>query len=174
MTISRSALAHSSLYKVSLETLLVENNLLRYDPKMHTYRATKKGRIFLRAYSQIDKMLRNPHTVTVQDTAAPDVEITQATDKRNRVLEEGDTTPTPYIRITFEATDAVGVENTECSLDGQQPFTSCTNPVVYDRLSRGTHQVTVRATDEAGNTGEDRFLFTVGSPSSSVSAPGGQ
>jgi predicted transcriptional regulator len=42
-------------------TLLVEDNLLRYDPKMHTYKTTKKGRIFLRAYSHIDKMLRNHH-----------------------------------------------------------------------------------------------------------------
>jgi len=102
-------------------------------------------------------------TITVQDSTDPDVEITQVVDRRNRVLEEGDTTPTPYIRATFEATDAVGVENIECSLDGQD-FTACTSPVVYDRLSRGTHQVTVRATDEAGNTGEDQFLFTVGSP----------
>jgi Tol biopolymer transport system component len=112
-------------------------------------------------------------TVTVQDTTAPDVEITQATDRRNRVLAEGDTTPTPYIRIAFEATDAVGVEDTECSLDGQA-FTSCISPVAYDRLSRGTHQVTVRATDEAGNTGEDRFLFTIGSPSSSAAAAPGR
>src|SRR5918997_607482 len=112
-------------------------------------------------------------TVTIQDTTEPDVEITQTTDRRNRVLDEGDTTPTPYIRITFEATDAVGVEDTECSLDGQA-FTFCTSPVVYDRLSRGTHQVTVRATDEAGNTGEVRFLFTVGSPSSSAAPPGRQ
>jgi predicted transcriptional regulator len=42
-------------------TLLVENDLLRYDPKMNTYKTTKKGRIFLRAYSQIDKMLRSHH-----------------------------------------------------------------------------------------------------------------
>lgn len=111
-------------------------------------------------------------TVTVQDTTDPNVEIIQATDRRNRVISESDTTPTPYIRITFEATDAVGVEDIECSLDGQ-PFTSCTSPVVYDRLSRGTQQVTVRATDELGNTGEDRFLFTIGSPSSAA-PPGRQ
>ena len=47
-------------------------------------------------------------------------------------------TAVPYIRITFEATDVVGIDNTECSLDGQT-FTFCTSPVVYDRLSRGTH-----------------------------------
>ena len=111
-------------------------------------------------------------TITVQDSTDPDVEITQVVDRRNRVLGEGDTTPTPYIRITFEATDAVGVEDIECNLDGQG-FTFCTSHVVYDRLSRGTHQVTVRATDEAGNAGDDQFLFTVGS-SSAAAAPGRQ
>ena len=100
-------------------------------------------------------------TITVQDTTAPDVEITEASDRRNREVADGGTTPTPYIRITFEATDAVGVEDTECSLDGQT-FTFCTSPVVYDRLSRGVHEFTVRATDEAGNVGEDEFTWTVG------------
>jgi hypothetical protein len=111
-------------------------------------------------------------TITVQDTTDPDVEITKAADRRNNreIADEG-TTPIPYIKITFEATDTVGVDNTECSLDGQ-PFTSCTSPVVYDRLSRDTHQVTVRATDAAGNTGEDQFTWTVGNPS--ARAPGRQ
>lgn len=104
-------------------------------------------------------------TITVQDTTGPDVEITQVVDRRNRVLEEGNTTPTPYIRVTFEATDAVAVEKTECNLDGHG-FTSCTSPIVYDRLSRGTHEVSVRATDAAGNTGEDEFTWTVGAPPS--------
>jgi hypothetical protein len=100
-------------------------------------------------------------TITVQDTTAPEVEITEASDRRNREVADGSTTPTPYIRITFAATDAVGIDKTECSLDGQQPFTSCTSPVVYDRLSRGTHLFTIRATDAAGNTGEDQFRWTV-------------
>ena len=56
-----------------------------------------------------------------------------------------------YIEITFQATDAVGIDNTECSLDGQA-FTSWTSPVVYEGLSRGTHEFTVRSTDAAGNT----------------------
>ena len=111
-------------------------------------------------------------TITVQDTTDPEVEITQVVDRRNRVLEEGDMTPTPYIRVTFQATDAVGIDSTECNIDGQG-FTSCTSPVVYNRLGRGTHQVTVRAIDEAGNIGEDQFLFTVGSPSPGA-ASGGQ
>lgn len=90
-------------------------------------------------------------------------------------MADGDTTPTPYISITFEATDAVGIDRIECSLDGQQPFTSCTSPVVYDRLSRGTHEVIVRAIDDAGNVGEGgEFTWTVGSLSSAAVAPGRQ
>jgi hypothetical protein len=44
--------------------------------------------------------------------------------------------------------------------------------VLSDRLSRGTHQVTVRSTDTAGNTGEHQFTWTVNNPS--ASAPGRQ
>ena len=112
-------------------------------------------------------------TITVQDTTPPDVEITQAVDRSGReITDGGGRTPIPYIRITFEATDAVGIDNMECSLDGQA-FTSCSSPVVYDRLSRGSHEVTVRATDEAGNTGEDEFSWTVGAPPSNSGSGGG-
>jgi hypothetical protein len=69
-------------------------------------------------------------TITVLYTTAPDVEITQVSDRRNsRELAEGRTTNMRYVEITFEATDAVGVDETECSLDGQA-FTSCTSPIV--------------------------------------------
>ena len=76
-------------------------------------------------------------------------------------------TPVPYTGLTFEATDAVGIDEIECSLDGQA-FTPCTSPVSYDRLSRSTHEVTVRATDEVGNTGEDEFSWTIGAPPSNT------
>jgi hypothetical protein len=98
--------------------------------------------------------------VTVQDTTDPDVQITEAVDRRrNTEIPDGSTIPIPYIRITFEATDAVGIDETECRLDGQQAFTSCTSPVAYDRLSRETHEFTVRATYEAGNTEEKMDLL---------------
>jgi hypothetical protein len=109
---------------------------------------------------------------TFMNSTAPDVEITEAIDRRNIEVAEGGTTPTPYIRISFEATDEIGVENTKCSLDGQA-FTACTSPVSYDRLNGGTHQFTVGATDTAGNIGEDGFSWTVGNPSSAA-APGRQ
>src|SRR5215207_501475 len=111
--------------------------------------------------------------VTVQDTTAPDVEIIEAVDsRRSTEIPDGGTTPIPYIRITFEATDTVGIDETECSLDGQQTFIPCTSPASYDRLSRGTHEFTVRVTDEAGNTGEDGFTWTVGNNPSA--AEGGE
>jgi hypothetical protein len=107
-------------------------------------------------------------TITVQDTTAPDVEITGAVDRSGREITDGSgRTPIPYIEITFEATDAVGIDEIECSLDGQA-FTPCTSPVSYDRLSRSTHEVTVRATDEVGNTGEDEFSWTIGAPPSNT------
>ncbi len=78
------------------------------------------------------------------------------------------------MRIAFEATDAIGINRTECSLDGQ-PFTSCVIPVVYDRLTRDTHEFTVRAIDDAGNVGEDEFTWTVGAnPSATAPAPPGR
>jgi hypothetical protein len=110
-------------------------------------------------------------TIRVQDTTAPDVEITGAVDRSGREIPNGGRTPIPYIEITFEATDAVGIDETECSLDGQA-FTPCTSPVSYDRLSRTTHQVTVRATDEAGNTAVDQFTWTVGAPPSNSGSSG--
>ncbi len=101
-------------------------------------------------------------TVTVQDTTAPDVEITKAVDKKGVAIAEGSTTKSHYVQITFEATDAtVGIDKTQCSLDGQAFTSSCTSPIVYDKLKKGTHNFTVRATDAAGNTGEDQFTWTV-------------
>ena len=104
--------------------------------------------------------------ITVQDTTSPDVEITGAVDRSGRqITDSSGRTSIPYIRITFEVTDGVGIDETECSLDGQQTFIPCTSPASYDRLSRGTHEFTVRVTDEAGNTGEDEFTWTIGPPS---------
>jgi hypothetical protein len=100
-------------------------------------------------------------TITVQDTTAPKVEITKAVDKKAVAITEGSIIKSHYIKITFETTDAVGVDKTECSLDGQAFTSSCASPVVYDHLKKGTHEVAVRATDAASNTGEDQFTWTV-------------
>jgi hypothetical protein len=120
-----------------------------------------------------DSAAEESFAVTVQDTTAPDVEIIEAVDsRRSTEIPDGGTTPIPYIRITFEATDTVGIDETECRLDGEQTFIPCTSPASYDRLSRGTHEFTVRVTDEAGNTGEDEFTWTVGNNPSA--AEGGE
>src|SRR5919108_438770 len=92
-------------------------------------------------------------TITVRDTTAPDVESTKAVDKKGVAIAEGSITKSHYIQITFEATDAVGVDKIECSLDGQAFTSSCRTPVVYDRLKKGTHQVTERSTDAAEAAG---------------------
>jgi HYR domain/WD40-like Beta Propeller Repeat len=112
-------------------------------------------------------------TITVQDTTDPVVEITKAVDKKGAEIAGKSITKSHYIQITFQVTDAVGVDKTECSLDGQQAFTPCTSPVVYDGLKKGTHNFTIRSTDEAGNTGQDQFTWTV-NPPAAVGAPGRQ
>jgi hypothetical protein len=58
-------------------------------------------------------------TIIVQDTTtAPDVEITEAGDRSGREISDGSSrTPVPYIKITFDATDAVGIDSKDCSLD---------------------------------------------------------
>jgi len=71
-------------------------------------------------------------TVTVQDTTAPDVEITKAVDKKGIETGDSSTTKSQYIQIAFGATDAVGIDKTQCSLDGKA-FTSCTSLIVYDK-----------------------------------------
>jgi Ca2+-binding RTX toxin-like protein len=101
---------------------------------------------------------------TVEDATPPEVEITQAVDKKGVGISDGGTTTNSrYIKITFEATAGeVGeIDTIECSLDGQA-FTSCTSPVVYDKLRRGTHEFTVRAWDPIGRFGEDEFTWTIG------------
>jgi RTX calcium-binding nonapeptide repeat (4 copies) len=101
---------------------------------------------------------------TVEDATPPDVEITQAVDKKgSEITDGGTTTNSRYIKITFEATEGeIGeIVSLECSLDGQA-HTSCTSPVVYDKLKRGTHEFTVRALDANYRAGEDEFTWTIG------------
>jgi hypothetical protein len=103
--------------------------------------------------------------ILVKDIPAPEVEVTRAVDRTGKEIAEGGTTPVPYIRISFEITSLVAIDKIECSLD-EKPFEACSSPVVYDKLSRGDHTVTVRAINEAGKTGEDQFKWIVGAPPS--------
>jgi hypothetical protein len=77
-------------------------------------------------------------------------------------VSDGGTTNSRYIKITFEVTEGnQGLDKIGCSIDGQA-FTSCTSPVVYDKLKKGTHEVTVRAWDFIGRFGEDEFTWAIG------------
>ena len=79
-------------------------------------------------------------------------------------ITDGGTTNSRYIKITFEATegDIGAISSITCTLDGQY-FPSCTSPVVYDKLSKGTHELTVRAWDAiGGRSGADDFTWTIG------------
>ena len=39
-------------------TLLTESDLLSYDGQKHTFKTTEKGRRFLKAYAQIDQLMK--------------------------------------------------------------------------------------------------------------------
>ena len=49
---------------------------------------------------------------------------------------------------------------TQCKLDGAA-FAVCTSPATYSALPDGTHTFVVKATDAAGNTGQDVFTWTI-------------
>jgi predicted transcriptional regulator len=52
----KAYLSHDKLQEYTM--LLIANGLLHYDSTMRTFRTTEKGRAFLRAYVQIDQMLK--------------------------------------------------------------------------------------------------------------------
>jgi hypothetical protein len=78
-----------------------------------------------------------------------------------------DRTPPPPPRLdqtgtgTFAFSSDAG-STFECSIDGG-PFAPCTSPVRLDGLAPGTHTLTVRSTDPAGNasTGAASRTFTI-------------
>ena len=54
------------------------------------------------------------------------------------------TTKPRSIHITFEATDVIGIDRLEFSLDGQA-FSSCMGPVTYEKLRTSLHEFTAIA-----------------------------
>ncbi|MGH2905162.1 MAG: adventurous gliding motility protein AgmC [Solirubrobacterales bacterium] len=106
----------------------------------------------------------NDRVITI-DTTDPSVSITApATDGSVT----GDDTPD----ITFTATDSSSL-TIECSVDGGS-YVACSSPFTTPALTDGTHSVTVRATDDAGNTSSDTRSFVVDTtaPIVSITAPG--
>jgi hypothetical protein len=58
--------------------------------------------------------------------------------------------------FTFTASDGT----VECKVDAAS-FTACSSPESYSGLAVGSHVFTVRATDAAGNVGQDTWAWTV-------------
>jgi hypothetical protein len=62
------------------------------------------------------------------------------------------------LSFTFDSPE-VGV-SFECKL-GSSEFASCVSPVLYEGVSEGSHEFTVRATDVVGNIGTKSYNFIV-------------
>lgn len=92
-------------------------------------------------------------TIVVPDTTPPTVTIASAP--------PASTTSTDA-SFSFVASEAGATFS--CSLDGGA-FAACASPVAYQGLAPGAHAFHVRATDEAGNTGEPAVhAWTVARP----------
>jgi uncharacterized protein (TIGR03382 family) len=107
-----------------------------------------------------DSTLLTDGTHAVTATATVDGAESQPSSARSFRV---DTTP-PQVDITGTPIEPISTATTttltwqtepettyECSIDGG-PYQSCTNPLSLTGLSEGEHRVSVRATDEAGNT----------------------
>lgn len=113
----------------------------------------------------------NPSTTSATndftvDTTAPSLTIDTPTS--NGTI--GDNTPS----IAFTATDA-GSLAAECSVDGAA-FVACTSPFTTAQLADGSHTVSVRVTDAAGNPTQQSVTFTVdtvGPQTTILSVPAG-
>jgi large repetitive protein len=110
-----------------------------------------------------DDLTDGPHTFTVK-----------ATDSAGNTSDESytwtvDATP-PAVSITGTPSSLTNSrsatftftasEPAQCSLDGA-PFTPCTSPSGYSDLPDGSHTFVVKATDAAGNTGQDIYEWRV-------------
>ena len=97
------------------------------------------------------------HTWTV-DTTPPTVEITGG--------KPGDPTNSKSVTFNFTTTEST----MECKLDNGA-FATCASPKSYSLLD-GQHTFTVRATDAAGNTGQDSHTWTIDSAAPTVAITG--
>jgi RNA polymerase sigma factor (sigma-70 family) len=93
-----------------------------------------------------------PTTEPPKDTSPPSVTI-----------KNGPPSSTPETSATFYFS-ASEPASFACSLDGSS-FASCANPKGYQGLATGQHTFSVRATDEAGNTGDPAsYSWTIEPP----------
>jgi hypothetical protein len=89
------------------------------------------------------------------DTTAPTVSIGNA---------PTDPTGSTEATVSFSGDDGTGsgIAGYECQLDGGA-WEACSSPVSYTGLGDGEHTVTVRATDNAGNSSSASHIWTVDS-----------
>jgi hypothetical protein len=91
---------------------------------------------------------------------APVVQISKMVDRNGAEIPVNGTTQSSYMQMTFKATDAVGVSNTQCILDGQTNR-SCISSLDYDHLEKGIHKFIIRGSDAAGNIEYASFTVRV-------------
>ncbi len=97
------------------------------------------------------------------DRTVPAVTINSATDGNNNAVSNNGITKSNSIAFSFTASDNTGGSGTksiECSLDNAA-FVACSSPVSYSGLADSSHTLTVRVTDNAGNTATATWTWTV-------------
>jgi hypothetical protein len=116
-----------------------------------THNALSLGRhIFeVRAVDTSGNVDPTPARYTWTVDGAPETSINGAVDGRGKSLTNGGNTPSDKVTFRFTGTDNGTVARFECGLDAAA-FTSCTSPVTYGAVSRGTHTFRVRAVDNNG------------------------
>ncbi|HET7854951.1 MAG TPA: Ig-like domain-containing protein, partial [Gaiellaceae bacterium] len=121
-------------------------------PKSYTSLGDGQHVVTIRATDLAGNSSQDAYTWTV-DSQAPTVAI---------VDQPPNATQSRTATFAFTADAA-----TQCKLDGAA-FVACTSPTTYSGLADGTHAFTVQATDNAGNTGQDAYAWTVDNAAPSV------
>jgi hypothetical protein len=121
-------------------------------PVSYTGLGDGKHTVTVQATDNVGNTGSASHTWTI-DTTLPTVSITAAPDDPSGSTEAS---------ISFTASDSDGIASLECQLDGGA-WEPCSSPVSYTGLSDGEHTVTVRATDNVGNTGSASHTWTIDS-----------
>jgi nucleoid-associated protein YgaU len=97
------------------------------------------------------------HTWTID--ATPETTINSAVDGHGKSLANGGRTTSDKVTFRFAGTDNGTIARFECRLD-RVAFTSCTSPVTYGTVSRGTHTFRVRAVDNSGFADPSPAVFS--------------
>jgi hypothetical protein len=107
------------------------------------------------SYSWEPELLGDEEAFTVSG-AAPSVEVDGTPPTLTIGQKPADPSNSRSASFTFTASEPA----TLCKLDDAE-FASCTSPAGYNDLTDGEHTFAVQATDEAGNTGQESYAWTV-------------